>query len=334
MQKRNFKKILIVKPSSLGDIIHSLPLLNEIKSNFPGSVVHWVIAKGLEGILEDHPLVDRLWVINKDNWGKPSLIIQTFYELFCLYRNLKAENYDLVLDLQGLLRSGIITLFTHAPLRAGFSDARELSPLFYNLKVHGGKNIHAVERYLKIGTLIGMDITDATFPLPSVDMNHDIKEPYYVVVPGARWPSKRWPAENFVEVMKAIPLRAIIVGGREDIDLSLKVYSGTTGNSINMTGRTDLHMLVSLIKGAVFILSNDTGPMHIGAALSVPVYAIFGPTDEKLTGPYGNIHRIFRADISCSPCFNKRCKTMACMKEIRPKMVIEAIRKDILETGD
>ena len=170
--KRNKKpaalphKILIVKPSSLGDIVHSLPFLNSIKSCFPKSEIHWVIARGLEGLLEGHPMVDKLIVINKDMWKKISKTGKTIKEIRQLFKSLRNENYDLVIDLQGLFRSGVITMATRAPVRIGFAEAREGSRLFYNKRVKGGKDIHAVERYMKIAGALECDTENIIFPYP------------------------------------------------------------------------------------------------------------------------------------------------------------------------
>ncbi|HEC96962.1 MAG TPA: glycosyltransferase family 9 protein [Nitrospirae bacterium] len=325
---RKFRKILVVKPSSLGDIIHALPLLNAVKTALPDSEVHWVVAKGFEGVLQGHPMIKRLWVIHKEDWKRPSRLMSTVSELGNLFRGLRSERYDLVIDLQGLLRSGLITALSGASLRVGFSDARELSPFFYNLKVRGGTGIHAVDRYLKLASLIGIDTDGVDFRLPSTQDTFHSKGAYYVVVPGARWPTKRWPVEYFIDVIKALPTTAVIVGSREDIDIAGTIALNTSGHSINMAGKTDLKRLFSIIEGASFMLSNDSGPMHSGAALSVPVYAMFGPTSEVLTGPYGDGHRVFRADIGCSPCFRKTCATMRCMREITPRQVIKAITED------
>src|SRR3990172_9912268 len=151
------KKILVVKPSSLGDIVHSLPFLNSLKTCFPKAEIHWVIAKGLEGLLECHPMVDRLIVINKDMWKELSRTKDTIKEVRQLLKDIRNEQYDLAVDLQGLFRSGIITMATRAPVRMGFSEAREGSSLFYNVRVKGGKDVHAVERYMKIAGALGCD---------------------------------------------------------------------------------------------------------------------------------------------------------------------------------
>ncbi len=323
-------KILVVKPSSLGDVVHALPFLNALRSSLPGAEIHWVIARGLEGMLEGHPYVERLWVIDKEQWKRVSRLGATLSGLKALVQGLRAERYDLAVDLQGLLRSALITAFSGASLKAGFSDARELSPLFYDLKTRGGGDIHAVDRYLKLAALLGMRTGEVLFPFPQVREDNGVRGQYWVVVPGARWPSKRWPVEYFIEVVKALPMRAVIIGGRDDAGIAGRIVSALPeGTVVNLAGKTDLPRLLSVIKGASFMVSNDSGPMHIGAALSVPVYALFGPTSEVLTGPYGEGHHVFRAPIECSPCFRRTCRTMRCMRDLVPEEVAETIRRDM-----
>jgi heptosyltransferase-1 len=325
-------KFLIIKPSSLGDVIHSLPFLNAVKAGFPGASVHWVIAKGLEGILEAHPMIDKLWVINKDAWKKIGNLKVTVNELKELFRNMKKERYDIAFDLQGLLRSGVITSATGAPVRVGFEEAREGSSFFYTHKIKGGKGIHAVDRYLKMADFVGCDISNVVFPFPpgrpispSIPVSLS-SGGYAVIVPGARWKTKRWPAEKFGSLACRLPLKTIIVGGENDKDIADEIVALSNGRATSLAGRTDLMELTEVMKHARFIVSNDSGPMHIAAALGVPVFAIFGPTDPGKTGPYGKGHTVIRENISCAPCFRRTCKDLKCMNGMSAEKVYRIIR--------
>ncbi|MBE0427085.1 MAG: lipopolysaccharide heptosyltransferase I [Nitrospirae bacterium] len=327
---KNPEKILIVKPSSLGDVVHSLPFLNAIKTCFPQSEIHWVIAKGLEGLLEGHPMIDKLWIIRKDEWKKIKNVRETVGEIKTLFRNLKKEKFDIVIDLQGLLRSGVITSATGSAVRAGFSEAREGSRLFYTQKVEGGKNIHAVDRYLKIAEFLGCDTSDIRFPLPLFKKEsfptflHS--EDYAVFVPGARWKTKKWPPESFGKLSSLLPVRTIITGSKSDINVANEIVDLSNGKAISIAGKTELKELIEVMRGARFTVSNDSGPMHIAAALGVTVFALFGPTDPVRTGPYGKGHTVIKAEISCSPCFKKRCKDVKCMKSLSVEKVYEIIK--------
>lgn len=312
------KKILIIKPSSLGDIIHSLPVLNSLRQCFAQSEIHWVVAKNFAQLLEGHPMINKLWVINKDIWKNPFRILSTIKDFFNLGRRLKAERYDLVIDLQGLLRSGIISFLTGSTMRIGFKEAREGSTLFYTHRVKGGKDVHAVDRYLKVLSLIDCPVREIVFPLPVSEVRLEVPFPaeYAVLVPGARWLTKRWPPQRFAEIAKRLPFKSLIVGSRDDIPLAEEIINSSEGKAISLCGKTDLRGLVEVIRRARLVVSNDSGPMHIAAAFGIPTFAIFGPTSELRTGPYGKNVFVVRAKIECAPCFKRRCKKKLCMESV------------------
>jgi heptosyltransferase-1 len=328
----NPAKILIVKPSSLGDVIHSLPFLNAIRERFPSSEIHWVIAKGLEDLLTGHPMIDKIWIINKDMWKKLSHIRDSLRELRIFMKAIKEEKYDMVVDLQGLLRSGIIAMSTGSPLRVGFQEAREGSRFFYTRKIKGGRDVHAVDRYLKIAAFLGCDIDGICFPMPlsfesSVQAGISLPVDYAVIAPGARWRTKRWPPEKFGRLASLLPLNTVVVGSKGDMDYAKKVLDLSKGKAVSLAGKTTLKTLIEVIRGARFFISNDSGPMHIAAALGIPVFAIFGPTNPERTGPYGKGHTVIRQDISCAPCFRRTCDDLRCLESISASKVFKTIKE-------
>lgn len=339
MKPRSPKKILIVKPSSLGDVVHSLPFLNAVKSGFPKAEIHWVIARGLEGLLEGHPMIDRLIVINKDDWKRAAKAGKTAAEIGRLFKSLREECYDLVVDLQGLFRSGIITMATGAPMRMGFEEAREGSRFFYNRRITGGKETHAVDRYLKVAGALGCDTGEAVFPFPLVKseaeevsrLQESLKE-YAVVVPGARWETKVWPAGNFGKVASMLPWKTVVIGSRADEQKAEEVVRASGGKAFSLAGKTSLRELIAIMRQAKLVISNDSGPMHIAAGFNVPVVAIFGPTSPRRTGPYGEGHIIVTSDVDCAPCFRKRCGDLKCMEGITVAKVLEKIDNRILNS--
>ncbi|MDQ7787599.1 MAG: lipopolysaccharide heptosyltransferase I [Thermodesulfovibrionales bacterium] len=332
---KNPDKILIVKPSSLGDIVHSLPFLNAIRGCFPESEIHWVVAKGFEGLLEEHPMIGKLWIIQKDQWKKINRAGETAKEITTLFRKLRKEHYDLVVDLQGLLRSGLITAATGAPTRVGFREAREGSRLFYTHKVEGGRDIHAVDRYLKIAHFLGCPIDTVCFPFPpSVDtadirLRFTLPEEYAVLVPGARWATKRWAPENFGKLASRLQLKSVIVGSRGDMVIAQTIVERSQGNAISLIGKTGLKELVEIMRNAKFVVSNDSGPMHIAAALGIPVFALFGPTEPRKTGPYGIHHTVLREEVPCAPCLKRKCNELNCMRDLSVGRVSDAITRKV-----
>lgn len=330
-------KILIVKPSSLGDIIHSLPLLDAIKHCFPEAEIHWVVARGFEGILEGHPMINRLWVIDKSGWKKLTNISHTILDFKALSNELKKERFDMAIDLQGLLRSGLISKASGAKVRIGlkgYKEAREGSFLFHTDRVSVGKGIvHAVDRYLSVADYLGCERGETAFPLPpssevSEHLKAVMKDPYAVFVPGARWPTKRWPPEYFGELAEIIKnntsIGSLVVGSRDDEEIGRMIEESSGGSAVSIAGRSSLKELVEVIRNARAVISTDSGPMHIASALGVPIVAIFGPTSPERTGPYGKNNIVIRSTLKCASCLKRRCDNFMCMSSIEPKEVADA----------
>jgi lipopolysaccharide heptosyltransferase I len=333
-------KILVIKPSSLGDVIHALPFLKAVKDSFPDSQIDWVISKNVKGILEGNPLIHELITLNKDSWKSIRNIPQTVSELSTLNRRLKSKQYDIVVDLQGLLRSGLIAYSAPSALKVGFADAREGSSYFYDRKVSVRGRIHAVDKCIAAADAIGAKTEKARFPL-HVDPESKKKirkllgniKAYIVIVPSARWVTKRWPAEHFAELISRIPLPCVISGSRSDREISQNIISSLHDKkAIDLCGRTDLKELTALIAGAKAVVTNDSGPMHIAAAFEKPTIALFGPTDPVKTGPYGwqtnNNLKVISAQLPCSPCRRKKvCREFICMSRISVDDVFEQLKE-------
>ncbi|MGC8491757.1 MAG: lipopolysaccharide heptosyltransferase II [Syntrophobacteraceae bacterium] len=328
-----FRKILIVKPSAFGDVIHGLPVLHALRERYPQAELHWVVAKSFVSILEDHPLIHRLWVIDKDSWKKPGRIASTCSELWKLRRGLRAEKFDLVIDLQGLFRSAMIVLFTGARQRVGFENAREGAGFSYNYRVRTDAELHAVEKNLLVARFVGCAPAEPQFPLPPRGEAPSIVKglgPYAVIAPSAGTLVKRWPAEYFGRLASLLPIPSVIVTGPSDAPLGDEVARLSGSKAVSLAGKTTLKELSALLAGARFLLTCDSGPMHLAAALGVPVFAVFGPTSPRRTGPYGKIHTILRLSLPCSPCFTRKpCPDWRCIREITPEMVFEAIEKTV-----
>ena len=323
-------RILIIKPSALGDIVHTLPVLQTLKACYPEVEIHWVVAKGLHTFLEGHPLIHRLWIFDRQKWKKLSDLPTTLREIKQFIRGLRAEHFDVSIDLSGLLRSGLITWMAGARMRLGFSNADEGSFLFYNRKTHGDMNIHAVDRYLDLVRLLHCEVKEVVFPMPPYKLDPPVlralPEHFVILSPSAGKEANRWPAERFGQIAARLPFPSVIIAGAAEHDLAATVERHSDGRAINMAGRTTLKELLAVISKASFMISNDTGPQHIAAALNIPVFAIFGPANPVCTGPYGSLHTVIQKKISCSPCYRwKPCSHWRCMQEISVDEVEEII---------
>ncbi len=326
------KNILIIKPSALGDIVHSLPFLNALKRGFPHARIDWVVGHGLHTFLEGHPLINKLWVIKKDHWKKLGNLKQTIREINELRCGLGASKYDVSIDLSGLFRSGMISYFSKAKIRLGFKESDEGSPLFYTHKIHGSMNIHAIDRYLKIAQFMGCPTDEIAYPFAPYDffpkICHSLPESYVVMSPSAGKPANRWQAEKFGELASKLNLPVVVISSAAEADIADEVVSHSKGNAVSIAGKTGLKELLSVIKGASYFICNDTGPMHMAAALDIPVFAIFGPANPVRTGPYGTLHTVLQKELDCSPCYRQKpCDNYRCMENLSVSQVLTAIER-------
>ena len=332
------RRILIVKPSSLGDIIHSLPVLWELRRLYPGAHIGWVVKEAWRDIIADNPLLDEVIVLKKGVGGFLSAV-----------KNIRKAGYDTVIDLQGLFRSGLMTLLSGASEKTGFSNARELAHLFYNHKVAVPPGtVHAVERYLEILKPIQndrphfplyTDIDDAEWVkdfLRTNNLSH--ARPLIAVNPSARWEKKRWPITSYAalinQLIRELKAGIIILGSKEDIPLAEKISFLASGRPVVSAGKTSLKTLSALLERVDLLVTNDSGPMHIAAALGTPVVALFGPTNPGLTGPYGDGHIVIRKEMECSPCLRGPCihGRPICMEAITEEEVMEAVKATLVSS--
>ena len=325
-----YKKILIIKPSALGDIVHTLPFLAVIHDRYPQAEIHWVVARGLHHFLEDHPMINRLWIMDKERWKRPSRLHSSLAEIVRFGRGLRKEGFDISIDLSGLLRSGLITWAAGARERLGFSDSDEGSPFFYNSKIEGGDAIHAIDRYLKLARLMDCDISQIRYPMAplpeSTPVLAGLPEKFCVITPSAGKQANRWPAERFGALAAQLPLPSVVIGGPSDREIAEIVVEHSKGRAVSVASETGLKELVALIGRARFMVCNDTGPMHIAAALGVPVFAIFGPANPVRTGPYGTMHTVIRREVDCAPCYRwQPCEHWRCMLDLSVQEVADTI---------
>ena len=282
-------RILIVKPSSLGDIVHALPTLRALRIGYPRAHIAWLVKRQWAALLERADGLDRVWDVGPGLAGWLSVV-----------SGLRAERFDLVVDLQGLLRSGVMAWLTGCRRRVGFANAREGSPLLYTDRVPvPTTEMHAVDRYLLAAAAAGApwqgEPQFGLHPLPedehAVDTlldQHGVRRgaPWVAFGVSARWPTKRWPAESFAAVAEALQrapgVRAVLIGGAEDRQASREVIAHMSGSPVDITGKTGLRLLPALLSSASVLVTNDSGPMHVASAVGTPVVAIFGPTSPEI----------------------------------------------------
>ena len=343
----NPKNILIIKPSSLGDVIHSLPVLKILKKRYPEARISWVINEELSELIEGNPYIDEIFLFQRKRWNRWLKLPSNIIELMRFVIKIRKKGFDTVIDLQGLLRSGLITFLSGSPRRLGFKSAREFSPLFYTDKISlPDKKIHSVERYISAVKFLSADGSerDFTISIPKEDIDYvdrflkekginDSKK-MVVVNPWARWRTKCWPIKNYISLIKRLKEEGflpIIISSNEFKTITDDLMEGFSDPPIAFVGQP-LKRLTELIKRSSLMVTNDSGPMHIAVAVNTPVIALFGPTDPLLTGPYGEGHIVIQKNMDCVPCLERECsKEHVCMEMITVDEVIEKIRKRIYE---
>jgi lipopolysaccharide heptosyltransferase I len=325
------QRILIIKPSALGDVVHSLPVLNLLRRRWPAAHIAWVVSGSFASLLEGHPQLDEVIRFERRRFARGWHDPQAAAGLFRFARKLRRDRFDLVIDLQGLLRSGWMTMRTRAPTRVGFAGTRELAHLFYTHRVAiDTPEQHAIDRYLRLCQFIGCGREPVEFHFHVTEGDRararqllGDDSPYAVLLPGSNWPTKRWPIERFAALVRPLrerfALDTVVAGGSEVVELARHIPGAT-----NLAGQTNLRELVALLEGADLVIANDSGPMHMAAALDRPLVALFGPTNPLRTGPYARSECVVRIDIQCSPCYSRRCSHQSCLHWLQLEDVLDA----------
>lgn len=332
--------ILIVKLSAIGDVVLSLPFLAAMRRSYPRARISWVVEEAAAEVLIGHPLLDRVIVWRRQSWirtMKTGRIPSATRVMLMDLRALRQDRYDLVVDLQGLAKSGLVALLSGGRRRVGFDRNRELSHWFVNDRLPPyDLDRHALLRYLDVAAYLGASIREVDFHLPmdqsaAVTANNLLAADGRAVVvinPGAKWPSKLWPLnywQELVEMLAARPDLHIVLTGSPDEQAINWQIAKDRANILDLTGRTSLRVLGEIFRQAKMIVCPDTGPMHLGAAVGTPVVALFGPTAPWRTGPFGPDHVVIRTNMICSPCYWKKCPEPKCMTFIEPRSVVRAI---------
>ena len=299
---RSPRRILLVKPSSLGDVIHSLPVVSAIHRHWPDAELRWLIQPAWRSLVESHPGVSGTILFPRDRFRSPSGWIRSVAWLGTL-RDLKP---DLAIDLQGLLRSALFSRFSGAARVVGLSDAREGAWLLHGERAPVDNNAHAVTRYLAVLDILGIPKPERPeFELPAGKLPHgfDSTAPYVVLHPFARGEGKSLSGEMILSFARGAAGFRVIVVGRGILP------AGLPPNLEDWSNRTSLLELTAILRGASFVVSSDSGPMHLAAALHPPLtLAIHLWSDPLRVGPCfpeslvwknGRTFRVSDLDNSC-----------------------------------
>ena len=319
-------RILVIKLSSLGDVFHPLPAVHTIKKEM-NAVIDWVTTDIYSGLVESFTDIERVISFPRHSF------ISKFRSFL---KELRQEEYDLIIDFQGLLKSAMVARLARGRRRIGPSFNREGSRIFYS-EVAGKLNIerHAVEQCMDIVRYLGLSDTEILFPVKYPEPKELLKKQYPAIalLPLSRWETKNWPAEHFIKLAQllndSVAGSLFLLGGLDDKEVCADIEKHIDGNITNLAGKMSLSETGAVLEQMDLLISNDSGPVHMAAASGIPCLVMFGPTDEHRTGPYGNIHKIMTEEVNCRPCFSRTCKLdeQTCLRDISPESVYKAAQE-------
>jgi heptosyltransferase I len=324
------ERIALIKPSALGDIVHSLPVLTALRQRYPKAHLAWVVNRSYADLLRGHPDLDAVLPFDRGA-SKAGLLtaVRNYRRFFWDYRH---QHFDLVIDLQGLFRSGLMTIASGAARRVGLGSAREAASAFYTdvIRVPDFHALHAVDRYWLVADAFGVGHLPKRFRLrlPEAEQRWAVRllrtcpRPWMALGVGSRWRTKRWPPEHFAALARRALEYAggtlLFVGGCDETPLAQATAKRLTGNVRDLTGCTTLPQLAALLAAVDLMVANDTGPLHLAAALGRPVVAPYTCTKVLLNGPYGAAAGAVEARVWCQGSYLKRCGRLECMAELTP----------------
>jgi lipopolysaccharide heptosyltransferase I len=329
-------KILILKPTSLGDVVQAIPVARLLKKHFPDAAIHWWIEKNLAPLLEGDPDLAGLVLFDRKRWGKPL----HWGDIWRTARWMRAQRFDWVIDLQSLARSGALAWVANGGLTIGLDEAREGARGYYDIIVRRPSwNTHAVDWYLEVLKQLSVPASVAFEWLPPrSQFQADVQSKWpkdghkrILIQPGARWENKRWPIENFEELIKRLAIQSptatfAISGSREDAEAGDRLAQALPARTLDLTGKISLPELIEWIRASDLMITNDTGPMHIAAAIGKPVVALLGPTSPARTGPYGQQARVLQLPLACVPCMKPGCHNpiyLECLRAMNVEQVLK-----------
>ena len=338
------RRILLIKPSALGDVVHTLPVVATLKRRYPEIPLDWLVEEESAPLVAGHPAVASIVVSGRRRWlrqlRRPAEAASALGEMRGLVTELRRRRYDAVLDLQGLLKSAVYVVAAGAPVRVGLADAREGAGWVLTHRVPvPPQPVHAVERYLALAAAVGAreTVRDFTIPLGPDELEAaqrllaDLPRPCVALHPAARWETKLWEVERWRAVAASLAgegAGVVVTGSLADAPAAAAVCEGLRPAPRSLAGRLSLKGLAAVLRSVDLMITVDSGPMHIAAAVGTPVVALFGPTDPARTGPLGP-GRVLRQPLPCSPCLQRHCRiaeTRRCMRDLDAADVLAAAR--------
>jgi heptosyltransferase-1 len=314
-------RILVVRLGAMGDVIHALPAAAALKQGLAPAHLAWAMEPRWTPLLAGNPYVDEVIEINRREWSS----------LRTSWARLRSADWDLAVDLQGLIKSALVARASGANRIAGYpaSQVRERAAAGFYTESHSVKAMHIVDRHLELAQAVGANPSWMEFPLPAGVVEKRLPEEGFVLAsPFAGWQAKEWPLDNYGQLGGLLRERtglALVLAGHASAAEALMAVPNTVAHVSSISG------LIGATRQARAVVGVDSGPLHLAAALSKPGVAIFGPTDPARNGPYGGSMRILR-DPGAQTSYKRRRQVDISMSVITPEMVIDAMAHALAES--
>jgi len=330
----NPKKILVILHGSIGDVTRALPLAAILREGFPGASLSWSVEPPSMPLVENYPGVDEVIVFERGRWWS---------DIWTFLGRIRSARFDLVLDLQRHLKSGLISFWTGSRYRLGFNrrDCKEFNWVFNNQFIPAsGDQISKLDHYLKFAEHLGLRTSPVAwrFAMRGEDqarvtkLLEGVRRPFAVLFVGSRWESKQWfpaqVAQCAREIYDHLQLEVIFLGGPNEHRLAELALHNATVPVTNLVDRTSLREAIGIIGRARVAVGPDTGLMHIAAAVGTPVVSLWGATDPLRSGPQGFADLVVRGQAACAPCNRRYCPIgRVCMQSIKPNTILSMVEK-------
>ena len=345
LRSADFSRILLIKPSALGDVVHTLPVLVKLRARYPRARIDWLITPENAEVVRYHPALSNVVLFARRDFSKRGRRWRAFVSFFDLLKQIRSAKYELIIDMHGQVRSAFFALISGARVRIGFDrpvkrgltvsaehdlknipshgwrGAREGSWIAYTNRIPiPTLDVHAIDRYLWIAPLLGLDdnppdLTIHLSPQATNKVNRLLEEhgvpaskPLVVLVPGTIWETKHWTIEGFAGVARQFlqdGFAVALAGTTRDQERCRQIAAAAPG-TCDLSGKTTPADLAALIRRAEVAVTNDSGSMHVAASLGKPMVSVFGPTNPVHIGPYERPESVVRLDLPCSPCNYRR----------------------------
>lgn len=323
-------RILVVKLSSFGDILHVLPTVHALREQ-TGASIDWVVHPEFAALVKCFADIDKVITFPRHN---------VFRNLHTAVKSLQETEYDIAVDLHGLFKSGIVMHYARAKRKIAPSYAREFSWFFCGERAGKMRRTrHAAEQAMDTLDYLGLKRPADGGGIASfkpVDVQLPPGKTHIAFAPVSRWVTKNWPVSKFAELAKLLSseikdLALLVVGGNGDYSVGEEIAAAAPDNVTNLCGKTSIPESIAMLGKCDLLIANDTGPVHMAAAAGTRCLVIFGPTRPDWTGPYGKGHRVIMQNLPCQPCLKRKCRRgdLACMNGILPSDVA-AVAKEML----